>query len=106
MAEEQKIEFTFTTSKKTRWYFDEVMEVLQKFGEVSKEEAVNLMNRFWKSKDLSNDDKDLTFHETPYYWAMCILHHPVLGDGNIDWERDPAFWPPPFEYLWNAPKKE
>lgn len=42
----------------------------------------------------NEDDLALLLHETPYYWAMSLLH----ARTNPRWFDDRALWPPPAEY--------
>ena len=53
-----------------------------------------MIQGYWAGvKDIESDP--FLYEEPPYYYAMCIAHHPQLGDNRVDWYRDPALWPPP-----------
>ena len=52
-----------------------------------------MMERFWAGvSDVRDED---ILRETPYYWAMSILHHPVIGDNQPEWYLGTRFMPPP-----------
>jgi thymidine kinase len=92
------MEFSFITTNSTYEYCCEVVECLVIYCEKTQEEALRLVNDFWKHRSVFNEN-DLRLHECPYYWAMCMAHHYILGDNYPDWDHDPQLWPPPKEYL-------
>lgn len=71
-----------------------IKEALCVFGGKQNDESDKLMRTFFGYVECIDDDPFL-FREPPYYYAMCILHHPVLGDDKIEWYHDPELWPPP-----------
>lgn len=86
--------FPFVASDVSRRFCMRVVEALVKFCKKSEPEAIRLVNAFWK--DVDNIESDpLLLHEPPYYYAMCIAHHPVHGDGSVHWHEEPGLWPPP-----------
>ncbi|MCB2153267.1 hypothetical protein KQI84_00145 [bacterium] len=87
--------FRFCKSEESQKFFSEIVQMLMKYGEKTEEEAVDLVSRCWKDCDDIDAEGPLIYHEIPYYYAMCILHHPVLGDGNVEWYLDKSYWPPP-----------
>jgi hypothetical protein len=92
------MEFSFKTTEDTHIYCCDIVECLVTYCGKTDEEALQLVNIIWKDGPIF-DEYDLRLHEFPYYWAMGIAHHPVLGDDNPDWYHDRKLWPPPPEYL-------
>lgn len=86
----------FFVTDETREYCDAVVWCLVEYGKKDHENAVELVNQYWKDEPSFEDD-DFRQHEPPYFWAMCIIHDPVLGDNYPSWWDDPKFWPPPTE---------
>jgi hypothetical protein len=89
--------FVFQTVPLTQRYCELVVECLVKCCGKTEGEAVELVNRFWGDIPSFPDD-DYRLHELPYYSAMAICHHPILGDNTPEWWRDERNWPPPPEY--------
>lgn len=89
--------FAFTVTDETRKYCDEVVRCLIDYGKKDREDAVALVNQFWVKRPWFDDD-DSRLHEAPYFWAMCIIHHPKIGDNYPSWWDDPKYWPPPPEF--------
>lgn len=92
------MEFSFITTKDTYSYCCEVVDCLVNYCGKTQEESLYLVNFFWRDEPVFDED-DLRLHEYPYYWAMGIAHHWVLGDNQPEWYHDPQLWPPPREYL-------
>lgn len=92
------MEFSFETTNLTYEYCREVVDCLMTYCGKTKEEALNLVNIIWEDEVVFDED-DLRLHEFPYYWAMCMIHHHILGDNNPEWYHDLRLWPPPKEYL-------
>jgi hypothetical protein len=92
------MEFSFTTTEETYKYCCEVVDCLVTYCGKTQEEALELVNLIWKDEPIFDED-DLRLHEYPYYWAMGIAHHPILGDNKRGWYHDRQLWPPPPEYL-------
>jgi hypothetical protein len=57
-----------------------------RFGGLSGDDAVTLVNSYWSERCAFTDD-DMRLHENPYYWAMCMLY-PAAHE--YDWTQDPA----------------
>jgi hypothetical protein len=57
-------------------------------------EADELIRKFWSDQIYLEDDMFL-YQETPYYYAMCIAHHPTLGDNQPEWYLNPKYYPAP-----------
>lgn len=89
--------FTFKTSVESQAFCEQVCLALCNFFGMTMDQAQEKVNRYWHNVDCIDDDP-LLFHEPPYYYAMCIGHHPIIGDGNPNWETDPRWWPPPLEW--------
>lgn len=75
-------------------FCEEIVSCLVKYGGLQEPEARDLLLSSKICVVDSEMDIDLLFHESPYYWAMRILH-----SENPQWHQDPSLWPPPMEYL-------
>ncbi len=65
-----------------------------RFVGMEQDAAIASINAYWG--DVADIESDaLLFSEPAYYYAMCIAHHPEIGDGKINWIHDKDFWPPP-----------
>lgn len=89
--------FAFDVSPDTQAYCEEVVYCLVTYCGKAEGHALSLVNRFWADENITQDN--LVLHEEPYYWAMCIAHHPVLGDNQPEWWRNPKLSPTPKEAL-------
>lgn len=87
-------EYAFSVTNETRLFSDLVIKNLMRFGDLSEADAMGLLHRVWSDLPKFEDD-DHRLHEPPYYHAMCILHHPELGDNRPEWWKDKQLWPPP-----------
>ena len=87
-------EFPIAHTEKAYRFCQWVKEALCTFEGKSETDAIALINQYWKRRQDVEDDP-LLYHESPYYYAMCIAHHPSLGDKNLEWHKDPSKWPPP-----------
>jgi hypothetical protein len=87
-------EFNFKTSAESYVFCHRIREALTKFIGFDDQTAVSKINLYWDDVD-SIDDDPLLMSEPAYYYAMCIGHHPMIGDGQKDWEHDERWWPPP-----------
>ncbi|WP_422661274.1 ribonuclease toxin immunity protein CdiI [Paenibacillus sp. EC2-1] len=67
-----KIVFNFNTNEYSYTYCLSIVEDMQRYLGISKQEAVDRINSFWKDVDLTGDE-DLIFHENPTYWAYQIF---------------------------------
>jgi hypothetical protein len=90
------MQFTFETTEETYPYCQEVVECLQRYFQWTEQEALQLVNNFWKGTLLSNDD--ITLHELPYYWSVCI-HLKACNQLRPNWWHDPSLYPPPADYF-------
>lgn len=87
-------EFPFAKTEKAQGFCCRVSNALETFCNKSATESVDLIRKYWSDCiDLESDE--YLYHESPYYYAMCIAHHPVLGDNNANWHLDSSLWPPP-----------
>lgn len=86
--------FRFRTTPESYQFCVRIRDALVLFLGLTETEAVHLINEYWKDVE-SIDDDPLLMSEPPYYYAMCIGHHPILGDGQLRWEQDERWWPPP-----------
>jgi hypothetical protein len=78
--------FSFRTTENTQHFCQQIVKCLVRFGSVSTDEAVSLVNAYWAERP-ALDENDLRLHENPYFWAMCILYP---GNAGYDWTRDPC----------------
>ncbi len=76
-------------------YYTEIIDCLIKYGRLSQTEARNLLEQSKLFDDVGDDDKDIIYHEYPYFWAMNLLYR----ETNPYWRQDSKLWPPPDEYL-------
>ncbi len=93
MAEE-KSRYGFATTPESRSFCGRIEQALMRFCGKTQDEAVSLIAAYWQHRDRIDDDP-LLFSEPPYFYAMCMAHHPTLGDGQVNWHEDPELWPPP-----------
>ena len=85
--------FAFATDAADHAFLEDVLRLVQALGGKSWSEAHLMLHQYWAS---TSDFSDSAVHsETPYYWAMCILHHPTIGDDQPEWYLDARFMPPP-----------
>lgn len=91
---ERESRYNFATTPDSERLCRRIEEALMCFCGKTEIEAISLINAYWKNSSRIDDDP-LLFEETPYYYAMCIAHHPTLGDNWITWYEDPSLWPPP-----------
>ena len=88
------LKFDFKTTAESKRFCERICHALVQFFRVDENQAVELVNAYWS--DTSDIDSDpLLFSEPAYFYAMCIGHHSVLGDGRTDWAKDNRLWPPP-----------
>ena len=86
--------FPFAKNDRSTAFCYRVRDALVVFADKSPEEALALVRSFWEAHEDIEED-ELLYHEPPYYYAMCIAHHRVLGDGKDMWWLDGEQWPPP-----------
>ena len=78
-----------------RGFCEEIISCLVKYGKVEEKKAREYLAASNVCECKDELGRDLLFHETPYYWAMHILH----ASKNPLWYQDPGLWPPPADYL-------
>ncbi len=87
-----KRSFPFSKDSESDAFLREIAELIEILGQKSADEAFQMMSPYWKGvNDIRQRELE---RETPYYWAMCILH-PAIGDNQPEWYHDQRFWPPP-----------
>lgn len=86
--------FPFAKSERAEQFCNRIKEALVRFGGLTEESAIAKTQSYWEHLG-DIDLEPLVYHEVPYFYAMCILHHPLLGDGLTDWASDRRYWPPP-----------
>src|SRR5258708_4995232 len=86
--------FPFAVTDEARRWCQRIVEALVTFYGKTDPEAIRLVQAFYvRYEDIESNS--MLYHETPYYEAMCIAHHPRLGDGRVFWWKEPGLWPPP-----------
>lgn len=86
--------FEFCKNKESLGFCREILDILVKCAGRSSSEAANMLAEYWNDLDDVEDEFNL-YSETPYYWAMCIAHHPTIGDNNPEWYKSAKYMPPP-----------
>jgi hypothetical protein len=94
-------EFPMAKTGTARAFCREILHVLIEEGRFPEPDAVELIIQYWHNCDNIESDPFL-YEELPYFYAMCILHHPSLGINRVDWFKDPELWPPPKKWLQRA----
>lgn len=92
-------DFSFATSEESHAFCLRIRDALMEFFGHDADTAVSLMNQYWTDVN-SIDDDPLLKSESAYYYAQCIGHHPTIGDGEVGWEKDEKWWPPPPGWEW------
>ena len=87
-------DFPFAKTEVMKRFCDRIVEAMAKFCGLSRQDSVRMIRKFWGDFDDLESDP-LFFHESPYYYAMSIAHHPIIGDNRPDWYTDRSLWPPP-----------
>jgi hypothetical protein len=77
-----------------RAFLKEIRQALVKCCGKTTAQAGTLTRQYFSHLRYLEDDIYL-YRETPYHYAMCIAHHPVLGDNQPEWYFDQRYWPPP-----------
>jgi hypothetical protein len=91
------VDFSFALSDESQRFCSRIVEALVKFCGKTELEAIALVRAYWEDQsDIESDP--LLYHEPPYYYAMCIAHHPRIGDGRVVWWKEPGLWPPPQDW--------
>lgn len=86
--------YQFAKTEQAQKFCEEILEAIVASSTVTEDIAISKIETYWEKRtDIESDP--LLYHELPYYYAMCILHHPVLGDNVPFWWKDPTQWPPP-----------
>jgi hypothetical protein len=87
----------FTRTEEGRAFIERIAQALVECCGKESEEAETLIRAFWADLRFLEDDS-LLYTETPYYYAMCIAHHPKLGDNQPEWYLSPEYFPPPAKW--------
>ena len=86
--------FQFKTTVESHRFCERICDALSTFFGMDEDKGIELVNAYWS--DTADIDTDvMLFTEPAYFYAMCIGHHPILGDGQTDWAKDSRLWPPP-----------
>ena len=86
--------FQFKTNEESYRFCERICDALVQFIGIDADHAIELVNAYWS--DTPDIDADpMLLSEPAYFYAMCIGHHPVLGDGQTGWAKDSRLWPPP-----------
>lgn len=87
-------DFPFAQTEDAKRFCARIVEAMTRFCELSQQDSIRMIREFWA--DTQNLESDpLFYHEPPYYYAMAIAHHPVIGDNRWEWYADRSLWPPP-----------
>lgn len=90
-------DFPFAQTEDARRFCARIAEAMVRFSGLPRPNAIRMIREFWAdTEDLESDP--LLYHEPPYYYAMSIAHHPVIGDNRPQWYKDPSLWPPPADW--------
>ncbi|WP_201009042.1 hypothetical protein [Paenibacillus glycanilyticus] len=80
--------FSFKTSKLSEEYCDEIISIMTKEFNISKEEAIGRINDQWEgldwNDDINKDDYDIRYHELPEDWAYIIY----FGHESQWWKKN------------------
>lgn len=85
--------FPFSKDPERSAFLGEVVGLIETLGHKSIDEAIGMTKKYWEGVIDIRDEYIMS--ETPYYWAMCILHHPSIGDNQPKWYLDHRLMPPP-----------
>ena len=86
--------FPFARTEDANRFCSRIVEAMTRFCELPRQESMRMICEYWA--DIENIESDpLLYHEPPYYYAMSIAHHPVIGDNRPEWYTDRSLWPPP-----------
>jgi hypothetical protein len=72
----------------------ELIACVVRYGGTDEVTARVLVDESAMCRVSDEDDRAALMHETPYYWAMSLLH----ARTNPQWFHDRALWPPPADY--------
>lgn len=75
---------------------NDIVEFIVRFGAKPIWTAYRLINDYLIDK-MDDDVKRICTTETPYFWAMTILHQGLSISEGYDWTADSKFYPPPTE---------
>jgi len=76
-------------------FYNDVLYCLVKYGGLTRELAGKIVADSKLFEFDSPNEREMLFHELPYYWAMQLLY----GKEFPEWHEDPELWPPPQDYL-------
>ena len=79
---------------KIKKYCDEIINCMITYGGISSDQAHTLLGNSHLCKEETVPSNSMFFHESPYYWAMLLIHQMT----NPGWPSDPKLWPPPDGY--------
>tara|TARA_R110002049_G_scaffold305056_3_gene501115 strand:+ start:77197 stop:77487 length:291 start_codon:yes stop_codon:yes gene_type:complete len=86
--------FPFAHDNKSVAFCCRIRDAMVRFCGVDEATADRMMRDYWGDvADVADDP--LFFGEPAYYYAMCVAHHPTIGDNDPEWYRRPELWPPP-----------
>lgn len=90
-------EFPIAKTEDAYQFCCEIKAILIELTGCSEEAAAELILKYWKGVN-NIEDNPFLYEELAYFYARSMIHHPVLGDGRLEWYRDLALWPPPIKY--------
>jgi hypothetical protein len=91
---EDSVAFSFSVEGPGKDFFLLIVEYVVRYGDKSIPEAVETLNEYVMRREALGETPEWT-RETPYFWAMGIVHEERMATEGYDWTKDPKFYPPP-----------
>ncbi len=77
-------------------FYNGIVFCLMRYAKLAEEQARHLIDESSLFRHVETDvEKSTLFHESPYFWAMHLVH----SKQNPEWYQDPTLWPPPEDYI-------
>src|SRR5690606_22060120 len=94
VLDKDSLAFSFRVKGRGQEYFLQVVEFLVRYGKKSIPEGFAMLNEYVLRRNALRKEPSW-IRETPYFWAMSILHEKRMVADGYDWTKDPEFFPPP-----------
>jgi hypothetical protein len=91
---EDSVAFSFSVEGPGKDFFVLIVEYVVRYGNKSIPEAVEMLNEYVMRREALGETPEWT-RDTPYFWAMGIVHEDRMATEGYDWTKDPKFYPPP-----------
>ena len=86
--------FPFARNSDSIAFCCRIRDAMVQFCNIDATAAERMIREYWHGvADIAEDP--FIFSEPAYYYAMCIAHHPLIGDNDPNWYRRTTLWPPP-----------